>query len=171
MSKRFFARSAQAVLISSLAPALLLLCLGGGCQQSTLPPGPGGEPTKFKEKNGGLEIIHKDSEGKETRVNTGKHVALPENFPKDVPIYPKSTVDLSVILDKGMEVTWKTADPVQKVEAFYKERLKDGGWELKSMNMPQLIMIKGLKEYRTVTVSIRADSGKTIIAVNLGEAE
>ncbi len=172
MSTHFFTRSATVVLLSSLCPALLLLSFGGGCKRSTTVRGPEGERATFTQKGEGMDVSVEGKDGKKAHLKTGENVPLPEDFPKDVAIYPKAAVVMSMTGDKGKQVTLKTADSVQKVEAFYKERLKADGWEIKgSMNMPQLTMLSGLKEYHTLTISITSDSGETMITISLGETQ
>ena len=67
-----------------------------------------------------------------TRAKTtvaGKRTALPEGFPKDVPVYPKATPLISTTIGTTVSVAMKTADSSAQVVAFYKEKLKRSGWE------------------------------------------
>lgn len=56
---------------------------------------------------------------------------IPDNFPKDFPIYPDAKVSSSYTApngDKGIWLTLTTSDSVEKVVAFYTEKLKSDGW-------------------------------------------
>lgn len=64
----------------------------------------------------------------------GAEVAMPPTFPADVPIYPKARLTQaagfpsSAPTSWGME--WQTLDSVDKVQAYYTDKLNQGDWSL-----------------------------------------
>ncbi len=61
-------------------------------------------------------------------------VGLPTNFPGDFPVYsgarPTQQVVLSSSGTTSWEVTWETLDGLNKVQAFYTDKLKHGDWTI-----------------------------------------
>jgi len=56
---------------------------------------------------------------------------IPDNFPKDFPIYPSAKVSSSYTApsgDKGIWLTLTTTDDLEKVVTFYNQKLKENGW-------------------------------------------
>ncbi len=59
---------------------------------------------------------------------------LPDEFPKDFPIYTGAKLTSSWTTDgesgKGVSVVWETTDSADKVQAFYKDKLPKSGWKI-----------------------------------------
>ncbi len=143
MARCICTRPAKYVKCTGLGLLLLAtVVVWAGCRRSQTYTSPGGEKTTVTQKNGSLEITSKGKDGQEMRV--GEDVALPDGFPKDVAVYPKLTV-FALTKDKNgaMSVILKIADPVQQVEAFYKEKLKADGWEIENtMSVGNITMLE-----------------------------
>ncbi len=56
-------------------------------------------------------------------------VDYPVAVGKVVPQYPGSKVEMNMRVDKGTQVYLTTSDPAEKVFQFYKDALKEKGWE------------------------------------------
>ncbi len=147
--------------------AVLLLVAGAcpGCQRSTTTTTPDGEEVTVRHKDGVVEGTVKGKHGDEVRWATGgASAALPDDFPKDVAVYPKATIVASVARAKTMNVSLKSADSAEKVQAFYKDKLKRDGWEVgTSLSLPQGMMLQGEKDDRTLTVAVSSLTGETMI--------
>jgi hypothetical protein len=62
----------------------------------------------------------------------------------------------------------KTADPSDKVAAYYKEKLKEAGWEIEAtLSGEGSSMVSGKKDQRTVVAVIGRDSGGTAVNLNI----
>lgn len=84
-----------------------------------------------------------DSSGKQVTVKDnatgnvvayGENVAIPSDFPKDIPLYPGATpigVLISKSGDHGTSVTLKSSDDSAKVVSWYEGELKTG-WKQES---------------------------------------
>ncbi len=119
-----------------------------------------GEGVKITGKEDGKEFSYEVA-GK------GGAVALPRNFPEDVPRYPQATVLTSMSQGDAMHmVTFQTADAPERVHTFYGAKLRDGGWEIVSeVSMPQMRMIGAKKADREANVTVVGDGEKCTITV------
>ena len=147
MAHDFFIRSVESAGRPAAGLALLMLALSAGCGRSTTVVGPHGERVTVKQKGDGVDVTFKDKHGKEGHVAAGeKGVALPDDFPKDVAVYPKATVVTSMTMEKTMHVSLKTADSAEKVAAFYKKKLDEDGWKINTnVNTEQMRMLQASK--------------------------
>ncbi|MCC6143999.1 MAG: hypothetical protein IT368_09350 [Candidatus Hydrogenedentes bacterium] len=100
-------------------------------------------------------------------ITAGEGTKLPENMPKDVPVYPGIQVQMatSVSEKEGIMVQGLSTDAIEKVTAFYKKETADKGWaEAMSMNMAEgQQMLNYTKEGRILNVMlIKQDDGTQI---------
>lgn len=93
-------------------------------------------------------------------ISIGGNVALPANFPSDVPIYPGSKIKLATKSEKGdYSVTLTTSDSQEKVSSYYKEQMAAKGWVLDNEDaLGEIGQMNGLG-------SFTKDSQKTNLAV------
>jgi hypothetical protein len=93
-------------------------------------------------------------------ISIGGNVALPANFPSDVPIYPGSKIKLATKSEKGdYSVTLTTSDSQEKVSSYYKEQMAAKGWVLDNEEvLGEIGQMNGLG-------SFTKDSQKTNLAV------
>jgi hypothetical protein len=80
-----------------------------------------GRDVELKSTDPGLVISSKDAKNT-MRLDTtsGK---VPDDWPKDIPMYPGSKIDMSMKLGAGYTLTQETLDPPAKVAEFYKAQL------------------------------------------------
>lgn len=169
MAYDFIVRSVRSPSRLAAGLGLVVLALSAGCGRSTTVVGPHGERTTVKQKGDSVNVTFKDKQGKEGHVAVGeKGVALPDDFPKNIAIYPGATVVTSMTMDKTMHVSLKTGDPAEKVAAFYKTKLDEDGWKINTnVNSEQMRMLQAGKEKRTVAVLISTESGGTTIVLTV----
>jgi len=93
-------------------------------------------------------------------ISIGGDVALPANFPSDVPIYPGSKIKLATKSEKGdYAVTLTTSDSQEKVANYYKEQMAAKDWVLDNEEaLGEIGQMNGLG-------SFTKDSQKTNLAV------
>ena len=144
--------------------ALAVVCAVAGCRKSTTYTAKDGTRATVSQ-SGKVTVESKDGK---MQVSGEGGLALPDDFPKDVPVYPGSTVTMSMAAKDGTHVTLKSADPASKVVAFYKEKLKENGWEIETtMNTEEMSMVSGKKEKRTVMAMTNRDSGGSIVSLTV----
>jgi hypothetical protein len=98
---------------------LLIACSSGGSTATVSPSAPGtSAPSPQPRPSGKLDA----------------EVSMPQGFPGDVPIYPKSRLTAGAGFPSsgptawGME--WQTVDTVAKVRTFYADKLNQGDWTI-----------------------------------------
>ena len=117
------------------------------------------------------QINIKTEEGETVQVSYGKN-KLPENFPKDVPIYSPSEIAVSQVIDeeKSVMVSLSTKDDPSVIAKFYKEKLPKKGWTIKNeMRMGNMVLVQGEKGGKVLNVTVNKDDQKTIISLVIGE--
>lgn len=114
-------------------------------------------------KDGSMNIKGKDG----TSILVGDNVVLPEDFPKDVYVIDGKILSaMNSVVGSGYQVTLRTGKNVDEIKSEYESKMKDGGWSIQqSLNMGGVVMISGVKEKRTLTVTVSADT--TNITENL----
>jgi hypothetical protein len=139
----------------------VLAAIGSGCGKKTTYSTNDGEVTVDK-KGGQVTIESKD--GKATITANDKGVALPDKFPKDVPIYKGAVVKVSSTQGKAMMVHMEVPAAVADVLKFYQDQLKDQGWEIQStVNMGEGSMLSAKKAGRQCTAMvIKQDKGTVV---------
>lgn len=149
---------------------------------------------KFFEQKMGVKV---DKERKSISIENKKtgekytfseEEKLPENFPKEIPIYPGAQIVNSVsrmgFSDSesgenysGSNVTWDTEDSIQKVESFYKNKLEQNGWDVnKGMSGyddgEAMVMYNATKGDLSAILTIRSDKiSKTSISIMSGRSK
>ena len=114
------------------------------------------QKTTIEQKGMKAEIAHKGS------------VSLPEDFPKDVYIYPGSRVVMSFTTKEGTSVTLGTNDDLASVASKYASEMANKGWSKEGSMAAQEMRIMGFaKGNRKVTVQIMpgSDEDKTLISI------
>jgi len=115
------------------------------------------------------QTVTLEAEGEKFEMKTGEGVELPDDFPKDVPVYPSATILTSMTSAEGIMVsTQSTADPTQVV-SFYKEKMEGEGWTVEAeMNMGPQRIISFTKDDRKLMVTAGSQGDKTLISLVAG---
>ena len=131
-----------------------LLLLAPGCSKKETMKSDQGTVTM--EKKGGTEIVEvKDKNGGGLKIATNeKGMALPEGFPKDVPIIPDAKVVAAMSTPELMTVNLQSPAPMAEGMKFYQEKLKAEGWNIEGvMDMEGVHMVnarKGAREFHVI---------------------
>lgn len=122
--------------------------------------GPDGQKVTGTQKGDKVEYTVDGPDGKKATWSSGTAgVALPEGFPKDVPLYPGATVAVAGKDGKTMTVLLKTKDGIEKSHNYYNAELKQKGWTIEtSANFGEGAMFAAKKETRRLTVGINAEN-------------
>ena len=172
------------------AAAALLLLIGCGGEESTpdsqepvaqsipaTPPKRALPPMRARGENKivdrmdpdgkGMHLTATSPEGKQFNASIGDEVDIPEEFPKDVPIFPGSTpMAFMSAPDEGVIVTFKSGEEQQDIFDFYQSSLADGGWEIVDDSMfDQQLSFDALKDNRKVSVVVAGTQGDSRVSV------
>lgn len=125
-------------------------------------------------------VVDIDKEGEKVTVKSEKAEfsfeeggELPENFPKDFPIYPEAKLTSSWTASgeetEGLSLVWETNDSTDKVAAYYREKLAESGWKSsftsEAEDSTTLMFEKG---DTGGFIGITTEDSKTIISLTLG---
>lgn len=129
-----------------------------------------GVKTDIKDLEKGQFTFTDPKTGAKVDVGSG---TIPENFPKDFPIYPGSKVTSSLSGD-GFWLTLSTPDAPDKVAAYYETALKANGWSTESSTAQTggtNLVVKKDKLNGYLTVAKENDANETTILIVLGESK
>jgi hypothetical protein len=148
---------------------LVALSFGCGKGEKTYQT-PGGE-VKVQQKSGEVTYEVKGKDGEKLTVAAGdKGVALPADFPDDVPIFKGATVKVAMTQGKQKIVHLYAPVAVAEAAKFYGDELKSRGWEIEStMNMGEVSMVSAKKKNRQCSVTVAKESGGTLIQLAISQ--
>ncbi len=136
---------------------LLIVAMPLGCNESTTVEGPDGGTATVTEKG--------------NEVDATVAVALPNDFPKDVPLPTKAEPIRVGDIVGGMNVILKTTESVSEIVAFYRAALVNKGWTVQhSFPVTRGMMIGATKgDQRELTVGVAKGEAATIITLTLSK--
>jgi len=147
----------------------LLAAVAFGCGKKSTYSTKEGEVTVDK-KGGQVTFELKSKDGNTTvTVNEGG-VALPDKFPKDVPIYKGAIVKVASTQGKTMMVHMNVPASAADALKFYQDQLKDQGWEIQStMNMGEGSMLSAKKADRQCTALVLKQDKQTVVQLTVAQ--
>jgi len=92
-------------------------------------------------------------------------VALPDNFPKDVPIIPGGSVKTAITTNDVVSIALVAPAPAAEVAKYYQENFKSQGWKIESTAViGQVTMVTASKDQRACSVQIgQGPDGSTVM--------
>jgi hypothetical protein len=134
--------------------------------------GPDGRKMRIKGNDGGFEMTGPDGK-KMTMRSSASGVALPDDFPKDVPVFPDAT-PFHVQKFPGMtNVVLKTGKTTTEAVDYYTKALKDGQWQTNTTSgLPGSTMIIAMKGELVLNLTINKDKeagGETVIVLQVSK--
>ncbi len=99
---------------------------------------------------------------------------LPSDFPNDIPVYPGAKIGLSNSTDnadgKSVYVTLSSTDSFEEVSNYYKEEVKDEGWDITSTTEFLGLSISASKGDRTLALYIYdGEDGMTYFTITAND--
>lgn len=145
----------------------ILLTASFGCGRKTTHKTQDGEVT-IDQKSGQVTYEGTSKEGKVKIASSENGVSLPDNFPKDVPIYQGATVQMAVTQGNTMVVHLQTTASVADGLKYYQNALKEQGWAIETtMNMGDSSMLSAKKEKRQCAIVIHKQDKGSLIQVSI----
>lgn len=149
--------------------------VAAGCSKTTKTTrrGPGGQEVTLEHKGSETSMEVKTGSGDTTKLRaSATGLALPADFPKDVPIYPKAVVKMDDTVGPLRMVGLYIADPVAEGVKFYSEEMKKQGWTIDvSMPMGEGHMLTLKKDNRSCQMMITKDGKETYVQITLSAAQ
>ncbi len=120
---------------------------------------------KITYKTDGESIVMMSDQGS---VVAGAAAKIPDNFPKDVPIYPGFKVQAATTM--GAEGAFSLSGTVnatfEEVKSYYQKDAQLQGWqETISMNQPQTLMLAFQKDNRIFHVTATTAPGEMTVSI------
>ena len=155
---------------------LLFIGCGGGSQERAAEKA--AEKAIAKETGEKADVdISKDkvmikSEGKEITIAGEGTASLPEDFPKDIYVYPGAGIKMSGKQENSFMLTLESKDDLKKVVSEYKDKMKAQEWKEKTtLDMGEQTMIEFEKENRSTIINITKADDKTQIHIMINTEE
>lgn len=152
----------------AILPAVVALAVGCG-NSDTYQSSDGTVNIKQDGDTATYEVVTK--EGKVTMSASDTEVAIPDTFPKDVPILKGAVAKLSMSQGKSEVLHLHVPGSIAEVAKEYQDKLKDEGWEIEStMNMGDTSMVQAKKTNRQCSaVVMKDDEGGSLIQLTVTE--
>lgn len=162
--------------LALLSLAVLLLSTGAGCRKLTqrftekaIEKATGGA---VEVKDDGVSIQATGQDGEPAVFSAGRGAKLPEDFPKEVPLYPGAKITAVMSMGAGHTVTLTTSDDRDAVIGYYKKQLS-GFKQLMAADTEEAQLLSLQKDKLTVNVSASRNGpqGQTVIALVISRQE
>ena len=144
---------------------VILTVASGACSRSrTYTSRDGSVTVEQKGKDAGsMTFTGKNGETVAITMNGGK---VPDDYPKDVPLYEGTKVIMSNTASEkhAKHLVLESTDPADKIAEYYKKGLESNGWKIEgTMNMGEMNMFTASKENRQLVVQIANSADKRTI--------
>jgi hypothetical protein len=107
-------------------------------------------------------------EGKATMAVSDKGVAIPDTFPKDVPILKGAVPKMAMTQGKTELLHLYVAGSMADVAKDYQTKLKTEGWEIEStMNMGEASMVAAKKGNRKCAAMVAKDGTGVMVQLSV----
>lgn len=147
-----------------LLSALLLVTAGCG-KKTSRKTSVGGLTVDQKGDVTSMEFKGKDGEPGMKATASEKGVALPDGFPKDVPLFKDALVTMANTMGEMLQLKTTFKAPLEEGMKFYEEKLKSEGWEVSAMKMEGANMVTGKKGKRQCTVMFSTEDKMTVAVI------
>ena len=152
-------------ILSIILTAVVVLAFG--CGKSETYHSPDGK-VKVEQKGDTAKVEVTTKDGKATMTASDKGVAIPDTFPKDVPIPKGAVAKLNMTQGKTEILHLHVAGSMADVAKEYQEKLKGEGWAIESsMNMGEASMIQAKKGSRECTAMVTKDDTGSLIQLSV----
>jgi hypothetical protein len=100
-----------------------------------------------------------------------KSVALPADFPKDMPILRDATVKVAISQGERMIVHLYTSASIADAAKFYDAELKGQGWKIESTTHAGEMLVFSAKKGKTVCgVTVTKEGKRTLVRIAISQA-
>jgi hypothetical protein len=152
--------------LCALIPAIVVVLVGCGKSETYQSP----DGTMNVEQEGDTatyEVVTKD--GKATLTASDTEVAIPDTFPKDVPLLKGAVAKMSMTQGKSEVLHLCVPGSIADVAKEYQDKLKAEGWEIEStVNMGDAAMLQARKGTRQCAAMVmKDDEGGSLVQLTV----
>ena len=151
---------------TGLTALCVFVLLAFGCGKETTVSTPAG-PATVTQRGDATTIEMKSGKGEKVNITASdKGVALPENFPGDIPLMPGAVVKMAMSTGDALSVQFSVKASQADAVKFYEENLKAKGWAIEgTMNMGASSMLSAKKGKRECVLTVATDGGGSLVQV------
>jgi len=155
-------------MVSMRISCAVLICLAlalTGCKKSATYSTSDGSVTVEQKGGDASSMTFASKDGKSVTMNVGGG-KIPDDYPKDIPVYPGAKVTLTQSLSEKNTRTLmlETADAADKITEFYKKGLESNGWKVENTMMSgDMNMLTAAKENRQAVLQIMNGGDKRTV--------
>lgn len=122
---------------------------------------------KIDDSNGDEEIVINRNVGGNT-ARPGKNLEVPDDFPRDIPIYPDMNIYAVDKIGAGHMIQAQTSNNPDDIIDFYKEKMVGDGWadEATTNALPSMKNIRFTKGKRMTAVMILTEENQTTVQLS-----
>ena len=147
----------------------LMAAVTFGCGKKSTYTTKDGEVTVDK-KGGQVTFEGKSKDGNVKISANESGVALPDDFPKDLPIYKGAVVKVASTQGKTMMVNLQVSAPMAEVFKYYQDQLKEQGWEIETtMSLGEGNMLAAKKADRKCSAMVMKEGSGSIVTLTVTE--
>ena len=140
-----------------------------GCGKRETIQTPDGKMT-VEQKGDTAKVEIATAEGKATMTANDKGVAIPDTFPKDLPLPKGAVPKMAMSQGKAEMLHLQVPGTVAEVDKAYQEKLKGEGWEIgTTMNLGDSTMIEAKKTDRKCAVMVMKDPAGTMVQLTVNQ--
>jgi hypothetical protein len=151
-----------AILVVATAAAI-------GCRKGQTIESPDGK-VKVTENGGTAKMEVHDKGGKVTMETSDTKVAIPDTFPKDVPILKGAVPKMSMTQGKTVLLHLAVPGNVADAAKEYESKLKEQGWQVENtMNLGDSSVVQAKKDSRSCSVMVLKDDAGTMVQLTVAE--
>jgi hypothetical protein len=149
-----------------------LVCAAAACNRSHTVTTTDGQVT-YKEKGkdaGSVKVTGKDGKTATLEFHQGR---IPDDYPKDVPVYSGKVVMAQAISEKNARnLMLETSDSAGKIAEFYRKELERNGWRTETtVATGSVSMIGANKDQKQIVIQITDSGGKRSIMQVLSDKD
>lgn len=110
---------------------------------------------------------------KDKVIASSKENTLPDSFPADIPIYPKTKLENAWVSSskniEGISVIWESDDPIDYVVSYYKQEFLRLGWTTKVvLDEDSSFTLSFKKEKVEGFMGVTEKEGRVVISLTVG---
>ena len=128
-----------------------------------------GKDVKVDIQSGGETMVVKTEDGS---YATGENVAIPENFPKDIPVYKglKPTMSSTVGGEGSFMLSGTIEGSPDDAAIYYSREAVANGWtETTKISQPQMTMLAYEKDDRAMSIMASSEAGSTSLSITVAK--
>lgn len=143
---------------------LMVGAVGVGCGKKQTSETDNGDRVTVEQSGDEMRMTLRNEQGEARSMVTGSNVALPKDFPDDVPVFSQATPVAVMESSDATQVQFEAQPPLDSIVEFYEKQLVAQGWNVEtSVNTADGALFVSNKTGRQLSVTIGTDNDGLMI--------